>query len=298
MKRRVGPALALALAALPAAAAEPQVLKVAVLGEAPAVDGNLADWGKDGWIKVAVKPAVDKADRARLGLEGEDRNYAGSLTVQLKLGVAKGRFYLAARWPDNAADTEHKGWEWSGGRYVEGKKREDMFAVRLHLDGDYDRSMLAAKTYRVDTWLWSSARSDPLGLAEDMQQSISPREIENAAEYAVEGVGMVYIKKQRDAGSPLYKIVRPPREKTVDSLPSIELAANPAGSVADVAARGVWKAGYWNLEMSRALVTGNADDAAFKPGLKLLGQIAVFNRSSDEHKSISEPLLFDFGAIN
>jgi hypothetical protein len=167
MKRRVGSALALALAALPVAAAQPQVLKVAVLGEAPAVDGNLADWGKDGWIKVAVKPAVDKAERARLGLEGEDRNYAGSLTVQLKLGVAKGRFYLAARWPDAAADTEHKGWEWSGGRYVEGKKREDMFAVRLHLDGDYDRSMLAAKSYRVDTWLWSSARTDPIGLAED-----------------------------------------------------------------------------------------------------------------------------------
>jgi hypothetical protein len=50
--------------------------------------------------------------------------------------------------------------------------------------------------------------------------------------------------------------------------------------------------------MSRALLTGNADDAGFKPGQKLLGQIAVFNRSSDEHKSISEPLLFDFGAIN
>lgn len=303
MMRRVAclwpwPALALALgAAGPAVAAEPQVIKVLALAEAPVADGNLAEWGKDGWLKVAVTPAVEKAERARLGLEGDDRNYAGKLSVQLKLGVAKGRLYLAARWPDAAADTEHKGWEWSGGRYVEGKKREDMFAVRFHLDGDYDRSMLAAKTYRVDTWLWSAARSNPLGLAEDMQQSISTREIENAAEYSVEGIGVVYIKKQRDAGSPLYKIVRPPREKTVDALPSIELAANPAGSVADVAARGVWKAGYWNLEIARALVTGNADDASFKKGQKLLGQIAVFNRGADEHKSISEPLLFDFGAI-
>lgn len=298
MGRLLWSTLAAVVSAAPALAAEPQVLKVAPLAAAPAVDGDLADWGKDGWVKVAVKPAVDKAERTRLGLEGEDRNYTGSLTVQLKIGVFGGRFYLAARWPDDAADTEHKGWEWSGGRYVEAKKREDMFAVRFHLDGDYDRTMLTAKSYRVDTWLWSAARTNPLGLAEDMQQSISTREIENAAEYSVPGIGTVYIKKQRDAGSPLYKIVRPPREKGAAHLPSIELAANPAGSVADVAAKAVWKAKYWNLELSRALVTGNADDVGFKAGQKLIGQIAVFNRGSEEHKSVSEPLLFSFGDLN
>ena len=42
--------------------------------------------------------------------------------------------------------------------------------------------------------------------------------------------------------------------------------------------------------------TGNADDIAFKAGLKVIGQIAVFNRGSDENKSVSEPLLFDFSA--
>jgi len=298
MRRLLWPALIALAAALPAQAAEPLTIRVAALAAAPTVDGSLDDWGKEGWLKIAVKPAVDPADRARLGLQGEDRNYTGSLTVQMKAGVFGGRLYLAARWPDDAADTEHKGWEWSGGRYVESKKREDMFAVRFHLDGDYDRTMLTAKSYRVDTWLWSAARTNPLGLAEDMQQTISTNLIENAAEYAVQGIGTVYIKKQRDAGSPLYKILRPPRAKTAEHLPSVELAATPAGSVADVAAKGIWKAKHWNLEFARALVTGNADDVGFTAGQKLLGQIAVFNRGSDEHKSVSEPLLFVFGDLN
>lgn len=297
MRRRLLGA-ALAAASLQAVAQAPQVVKVVALAEAPAVDGNLAEWEGAGWTKVTVKPAVDKAERARMGLEGEDRNYTGTLTVQLKAGVAKGRLYLAARWPDDAADSEHKGWEWLGGRYAEGKKREDMFAVRFHLDGDYDRTMLTTKSYRVDVWLWSSARTNPLGLAEDMQHSISTREIENAAEYAVPGIGTVYIKKQRDAGAPLYKTIRPPKEKGAAHLPSVELASSASGSVADVAAKGVWKAKFWNLELSRALVTGNADDVSFKPGQKLVGQIAVFNRGSDEHKSVSEPLQFDFGDLN
>lgn len=302
MKRRLlSAALAVGLAAAAQqglAADPPQVVKVAVLAEAPVVDGNLAEWDAAGWTKVAIKPAVDKTERVRLGLEGEDRNYTGSVTVQLKAGVAKGRLYLAARWPDDAPDTEHKGWEWSGGRYVEAKKREDMFAVRFHLDGDYDRTMLTAKSYRVDVWLWSAARTNPLGLAEDTVHAISTREIENAAEYVVPGIGTVYIKKQRDAGAPLYKVLRPPKEKGAAHLPSVEVAASASGSVADVAAKGVWKAKFWNLELSRSLATGNADDVSFKPGQKLLGQIAVFNRGSEEHKSVSEPLLFDFGDIN
>lgn len=53
----------------------------------------------------------------------------------------------------------------------------------------------------------------------------------------------------------------------------------------------------WQLEFGRALVTGQADDVPFKPGEKLLGQMAVFNRGSAEHKSVSEPLLFDFSAL-
>ncbi|MBI2308784.1 MAG: hypothetical protein HYU78_15965 [Rhodocyclales bacterium] len=294
------PLLAGALLPAVVGAAEPdppQLVPVAVLAKAPAVDGNLADWGKDGWVRVAVHPAVLPSARARFGLDGEDRNHTGSINVELKAGVADGRFFLAARWPDDAADTAYRGWEWSGGRYVEGKARDDMFAVRWHLDGTFDRSMLSANSYRVDVWLWSAGRSNAQGLAEDMLHEVATREIENAAEYAVQGVGTVYIKKHRDAGDPLYKTVRPPKTQGTARIESFELNPKAAGSTTDVQAKGVWKGGFWNLELARKLDTGHADDRPFAPGAKITGQIAVFNRASDEHKSVSEPLRFDFGAV-
>jgi hypothetical protein len=87
-----------------------------------------------------------------------------------------------------------------------------------------------------------------------------------------------------------------PKEKAGERLPSFELQKSPAGSIADVAAKGRWAAGKWSLEFSRKIDTGYADDAQFAAGRKLLGQIAVFNRGADENKSVSEPLLFDFAA--
>jgi hypothetical protein len=279
------------------AEAPPQQVPVLALPVIVTVDGDLREWGKENWIKIPIKPAMEKSDRAKYGLEGESRNYTGSITVMLKAGVAQGRFFLAVRWPDDNPDTDYKGWEWSGSKYVEGKKRDDMFAVRFHLDGDYDRSMLSGKNYRADVWLWSAARSNPSGHAEDMIHIISGKPIENAAEYETVEFGTLYIKKNRDAGNPMYKATRPPKSKEAERLPSFELVPDASGSIADVAAKGVWKAGYWNLEFGRKLETGNPDDTAFKAGKKLLGQIAVFNHSSDEHKSISEPLLFDFSTI-
>ncbi len=293
-------AVALALS-LPfaTAAAPPQVIPVSALNNPPQIDGDLKDWEQNGWISVSVRPAVEPQDRGKLGLAAEDRNQTGRVTVQVKAGVAGDRFYLAVRWPDESADTEYGGWELRGNRYFDQRRREDMFAVRFHMGGDFDRSMLSNKTYTVDTWLWSAARTNPAGLAEDMTQTVSAKPIEQAAEYEVKGIGTVYIKKIRDAGNPIYRMIRPPPTASASApqSPSFELTGKASGSMADVAAKGVWKAKHWHLEFSRKLDTGNADDVVFKPGQKLLGQIAVFNRGYDEHKSVSEPLYFDFTAI-
>ena len=291
-------AILAALAASAAGAADPpQSIAVHALASAPTLDGDAKDWGRDGWSKVRIKPAVDKGERARLGLAGEDRNHTGTITVELKAGVARGRFYLAARWPDDTQDTEYKGWEWVGNRYAEGRKLEDMFAVRFHMEGDFDRSMLSRSSYKVDVWQWSAARTNPAALAEDTQHLITTRMLDDAAEYEVPGIGTVYIKRTRDAGNPIYRMVRPPKVKEADRLPLFEMTGNASGSAADVAAKGSWKDGHWTLEFGRAMDSAHPDDVAFKAGQKLFGQIAVWNHSSDEHKSVSEPLLFDFSGI-
>ncbi|MBI2313117.1 MAG: hypothetical protein HYU77_11515 [Betaproteobacteria bacterium] len=279
-----------------AGAQGPQVIPVAPLAGAPSVDGDLREWG-GGWAKIPLKPAVEKGERPKLGLDPEDRNLTGSITVELKAGVAGGRIYIAVRWPDDAADAEFRPWEWKGTRYAEANKRDDMFALRFPLEGEFDRSMLSGKSYRVDVWLWSAGRSNAAGLAEDMVHDISTRMLENAAEYEVQGVGTVYIKKRRDAGRPIYRNLRPPQEKGAERIPSVELTGSAAGSLADVAARGVWKNGYWNLELSRKLDTGHSDDVVLRAGQKINAQIAVFNRAADENKSVSEIFVLDLAAV-
>jgi len=275
----------------------PQLVPVLNLAAAPKVDGELGEWGSDGWVKVPVKPALEREDRAKYGLDpAGERNTTGKLTVELKAGVAAGRLYIAVRYPDDGADTQHKEWSWRGEKYQRENQLEDMFAVRFHLAGDFDRTMLSTKDYKVDVWLWSAARTNPAGVAEDMTHHITTKVQESAAEYQVKDGPVIYISKRRDEGSAPYEMLPRPKENKGDKLPSFEIG-KPAGSAADVAAKGVWKAGYWRLEFGRALITGNADDVAFKPGTRLNGQIAVFNKAAAEHKSVSEPLLFDFSAV-
>lgn len=275
----------------------PLTIPVVPLAQAPTVDGGLTEWGNSGWINIPVKPALPAAERARYGLSPDDDvNQTGQLTVQAKAGVSGDRFYVAFKYPDATADTRFKMWEWRGKKYVESKDREDMFAVRFHLSGDFDRSMLSEKDYKADVWLWSAARSNHGSVAEDMTHIVTTALQESAAEYVLPGGKTVNIVKRRDAGEAPYKMLPRPRENKGESLPAFE-PATPSGSAADVAAKGKWAAGKWALEFSRALDTGHNDDVVFKPGQKLTGQIAVFNKGYAEHKSISEPLLFDFSAI-
>lgn len=286
--------LSLSFAAL---AQQPQLIPIGTTGTAPKVDGDLSEWGTTGWIKVPVTPALEKVDRAKYGLDpNDDKNQTGSLTVLMKTAVVGDRLFVALKYPDSSEDTTSKLWEWRGEKYVEGKQRDDMFALRFHMSGDFDRSMLSSKDYKVDIWLWSAARTNPTGLAEDMMHHITGNMLDAAAEYESPEKKTIYIKKSRDAGNAAYKLLPRPKENKGEKLPSFAITTS-SGSAADVSAKGHWKAGYWHLEFSRTMNTGNADDVVFKPGQKILGQIAVFNQGYAEHKSVSEPLLFDFSAV-
>jgi hypothetical protein len=282
----------------PAAAADPivpaempaaaQRVPVVALETPPAVDGDLGEWTDDGWIRVTIQPAVkDDAD-----------NRIGTIEVQLRAGVHGDRFYFAARWPDRRADTVYKPWEWRGDRYRRGKRLDDMFAARFDLAGDYHNCMIADVDYRVDVWLWSAARSNVAGYADDTWQMVTTKFTENAAEYTGPQGKTVYIRKKRDTGTPVYANTKPDRRTFQgDKLPGIKWDATPDGSAADVRAKGVWADGHWQLEMSRALVTGHDDDAELPLGAMRVGAVAVFDRNSGEHKSVSGDLHYDFSAL-
>lgn len=279
-------AIAALMLALPnAGVAAAQVIDLAPLPRAPVIDGDLSDWKSvpgQRIVTVQVEPAV----------RGDERNVTGITQVDIRAGVHGDRLYLAVRWADEAPDTVHRPWEWNGTRYVRAQGREDMFALRLHLDGDFDSCMLAKRSYRADVWLWSAARTNPSGLAEDMNHEISVEPLEDAAEHEGPDGITVYIRKRRDAGTPFYEYVRAPKTFSGKVVESVRRIGAGSGSIADVKAKGVWKDGHWNLELSRALDTGHPDDAALSAGRPLAGNIAVFNRGYDQHKSVSGELAF------
>ena len=277
--------------------AEPRPIAVHALESAPVVDGALDDWGADGWQRIAIAPTVRPDERAALGLGDKDLNAVGKSSVELKAGVHRDTFYLAVRWPDDAENSDDDLWSWNGRRYVRVRRHGDMFAVRFELAGEYDRSMLSGKNYEVDLWEWSAHRSQRAGIAGDYRHVIGTRMIDNAAEYTVAGVGTVSIKKFADQGHSPFKTVRPPKTRQAEQFEAMTIDGVADGSFADVSADGRWHDGMWHLELSRALDTGHADDVVLPAGGTILGQIAVFNHAEDEHKSISEPLRFDFSMI-
>ncbi|MFN3076579.1 MAG: ethylbenzene dehydrogenase-related protein, partial [Alphaproteobacteria bacterium] len=257
------------------------------LAAAPAVDGDLGDWAGATWTRVPIQPAEDK----------EEVKAVGNIEVELAAGVRGGIFYVAARWPDTHADEVYRPWRIFGGKYRRSDDRDDAFALRLHMDGDYDKCMITSKTYKVDVWLWSAGRSNPAGMADDYHHLISSSPLEDAAEHKTPSGATVYIKKNRDEGTPGWENTRAPKEVTTDQLPGVAVVANPSGSAADITAKGKWAGGKWSLEMSRKLDTGHPDDAVLKAGAKSTGAIAVFNHSHSDNKSVSGLLEFDFSAV-
>ncbi len=261
----------------------PKEMVVDMLRYQPTIDGNLSEW----------PPATFKIIRIRPAVKDDKKNTTGKMTVELSAGIYANFIYFAARWPDKTANTDFRPWVWRDNKYKRSKKRDDMFALRFAMAGKYDKSMLTDAEYETDVWVWSAGRSNLAGYATDYKHVISLEPIEDAPEYKTEGGNTVYIDRLKDRGSIAYKTFRPEKNiKSATKVPSIEISENSAGSIADVKAKGVWQSGFWHLEMVRKLDTGYDDDRRLERGQTVLGQIAVFNHANEEHKSISEPIIF------
>ncbi len=267
----------------PAQMPEAITIAVPLLTADPAAAGQLSEWialgGKP--VSIPIRPA----------LEVDPENHTGNIVVELVTGVFGDRFHVFARWPDNAPDIRFHPWRWRGSAYEMDKKQlDDVFAMRFQLSGDYDACMLSKNDYRVDVWAWTAGRSNAAGLAEDRFHIISHKRLDDAAEVS-SPYGTIYIADRLDAGEPIYTVMdRPPKEKQGTMLSSILLTGKASGSSADVSAHGEWKDGFWNLHMSRLLNTGHDDDAVFGRGATIASAIAVFNHSTEEHKSVSGTL--------
>ncbi len=79
--------------------------------------------------------------------------------------------------------------------------------------------------------------------------------------------------------------------KQDDVMPRYEVNMNAQGSIADIAAKGVWRNGRWYLELARKLDTGHDDDAVIPANGTIEMAVAAFNGVDGKKHSVSEKLV-------
>jgi len=275
------PLCVLAVLLVPSAGA--QTVPVFALDQSPELDGNDSDWEELPFVHIPLRKT-------------KPNGITRTPSVAIKAATHGDRLYVFVEWDDDAADTLHKPWIWDKqlAKYVRGPQREDRLAIHFSQDKNYSTDWRSGAEFTADTWHWKASRSNPLNLAHDKSLKISRNKMLRAYKMKLPSGDSLYIKRPSDSGSKIYKTKRYRRFQQ-EMMPKYLLNESPGGSVADVAAKGVWSKGKWRLELSRKLNTENEDDVALpsQPG-QLLGGIAVFNRSENDDHAISETLTFDF----
>jgi hypothetical protein len=147
------------------------------------------------------------------------------------------KLYLLIRFSDKAENRKHCHWHWDPilQIYVSGEEQEDTLTLAWR-SGD---------SSLTDIWVWRSERTDSAGYADD---------------YFFIRHGLIRSDAGKSCWFSLYF-----GEFAGDTVQRF-YQRSPSGSLGDVAAKGVWQSGWWNVEFSRALKTGNSDDLEFVKG--------------------------------
>jgi Ethylbenzene dehydrogenase len=198
--------------------------------------------------------------------------------------------YLLVRWRDTTEDREHKVWTPKpGGGFVVGPEREDVLAVGFPISGEFTGDMTSPVECVWDVWQWKSARTDPAGHAMDKSHVHSftdpggKRHVHDLPDGR-----KLHIARPEDSGTSATKTIAAP-ETGAARTPQYE-AQEASGSAGDVLAKGVWKDGWWTVEMARKLGTGNADDLDFRGLGTVPFALAVLDHAEDEHHAASPVL--------
>lgn len=259
------------LSGVPAPAAE---LTASAIPAAPIIDGDPAEWSGVAGITVPLTGS------------------GGVSEVKLKAAIHGDRIFVLAVWKDATESRLHKPYKWdeNARSYQRTGQLEDRLAVSLAMTGDFSASKLSGAEFSADVWHWKASRSDPAGIAQDKMWKVSQSEFPKGKAFKTEDGQTIWLARSSDKGDRLYRPVKYD-VKDRDLMPRYEVNLSPAGSIADVSARGKWRDGRWFLEMSRKLDTGNADDAVIPASGAILIAVAAFNDIDGRNHSSSDVII-------
>lgn len=217
--------------------------------------------------KVGEVPVIDGNDNDRLWQDADalvTRDTLAGIDIYLKAAHTDKEIFFLVRFPDPDESRMHKNWKWDAERsvYDLGKDREDTFIFKWNMEAEpVDLSIYADNNYTADIWYWKAHRTDPVGYADDKSHVFNSIASKNATRLTSRTGRTRYLLRLEDSGRSAYKS-QIQTVYGVDSMPRFK-NREPTASRADVKARGVWKEGWWTIELARALVTGYEDDIQF-----------------------------------
>jgi len=144
-------------------------------------------------------------------------------------------------------------------------------------DTSSGRHYTKTKGETVDMWHWKSSRTGPVGQADDQHVDASRQENKGWGRHTDEGSGGYYDNKSADGKTPAWmngpgvsthrhltredaKVAFIDNFKPGDVINGV-VAKPLEGPRGDLAARGVWRDGYWTLEIKRKRVTQEGGQA-------------------------------------
>ena len=245
---------------------------------APTVDHEMVlDGNVDDWTDVPGTTVPLRGD-------------GGVASVDIKWAIRGGRIYMLAVWADSTENILHKPYKWNEAdkAYAKTKDKEDRFAVSLRMSGDFSHNKLSGAEFVADVWHWKASRSNPAGLAHDKWWKVSSRPFKKGEEFETPDGKKIYMGRMSDKGDKLYKS-RKFDTKQEDIMSRYVVNMSAQGSIADVQAKGVWRDGYWYLEMARDLDTGNSDDAVIPASGQIAIALGICGESGDHLLADSAP---------
>lgn len=262
------------VAMFPVTATAQTVIEAATVSAAITIDGDVGEWA--GVPGVTVRLAGD----------------GGVDSVEIKAAVYGDTIYLLAVWSDPTENRQHKPYRWDDATqsYKKQRELEDRFAISFRMSGKFSANKIDGSIFVADVWHWKAARSDPAGVAHDKMWKTSGEPFEKSKEWTNGNGTTIYLARLSDAGTRLYKPVKYDAKED-DVMPGYKVTMSPQGSIADVAAKGVWRDGRWYLELARKLDTGNPDDVVISAEGSIEIAIAAFNGVDGRKHSVSNVLV-------
>ena len=261
-------------------------------------------------VKVDNPPVLDGVDNDQAWKAVKPvaiKDQASDTVILLRSVYTDDQIFFSVQFPDSVNNALHKPWVWDQDKaaYETGKHREDTFVFKWNMMSEaVNLSNFSDDNYTADVWYWKANRTNPAGYADDKSQTLSDQPADKATELKSVSGKTRYLVRRSDQGKPAYQEQQPTtfQGEIVDRYPP----SIPAGSRADVRAKGRWDNGFWFIEFERNLTTGFHDDLQLDPstGKGTLFGVSIFSLYGRPHDPnspnlygrgrISQPLLLSF----